>query len=106
MMASCYSQRGTLVDILEVGLRLRPDAVAIQGIRDAITFAELDRRSESLASVLRQRHAIARGDRILCLADKSFELIVLAIAAWKVGAVYVPIDPLTPITRMSRLVAR
>jgi acetyl-CoA synthetase len=72
-----------------------PDRVALIG-RDAkggestVTFAELKRRSDRLAHALRAR-GLAQGDRIALLLPQSSEAVVGHFAAYKLGAIVVPL---------------
>ena len=72
-----------------------PDRVALIG-RDAnggentVTFAELKSRSDRLAHALRAR-GLAAGDRLALLLPQSSEAVVGHFAAYKLGAIMVPL---------------
>lgn len=55
-----------------------------------VTFGELRRRSEQLASGL-AAHGVVAGDRVATLMGKSLELLVSTLAVWRLGAVQVPL---------------
>lgn len=72
-----------------------PEAVAFTLIEKDlssldITFGELRRRSEQLASGLAAQ-GVVPGDRIATLMGKSMELVVSMLALWRLGAVQVPL---------------
>jgi long-chain acyl-CoA synthetase len=69
------------------------DDVAIRYRDTALTFGELDERSSALGAAFAQR-GVARGDRVaLCLQNVP-EFAIVVLAAWKVGAVAVPVSPM------------
>jgi bile acid-coenzyme A ligase len=72
----------------------RPDAPAltavdIAGAENTATWRELDVHSDQLGRVLQDR-AVAVGDRVAIELHNSLELVLCVLAAWKVGAVPVP----------------
>jgi bile acid-coenzyme A ligase len=72
-----------------------PDAPALvlirpDGSEDLTTWADLDRRGEQLARTLTDR-GVGAGDRIAMELVNSTELVLLVFAAWKIGAVPVPV---------------
>ncbi len=75
-----------------------PDRVALirrdeSGAMSATTFAELKRDSDRLAHALRRR-GIGRGDRFALLLPQSVETAVGHLAAYRLGAVAVPLAAL------------
>ena len=54
------------------------------------TFAELDDASSSFAAVLHDL-GVEKGDRVAGLLPRTPELLVTALAAWRIGAVYQPL---------------
>lgn len=75
-----------------------PDAVAVRHHDRSWTRGDLDRRGEALALAFRRR-GIEPGDRIALCLPRSPEQIAAALACWKAGAAYVPIDPALPTAR-------
>ena len=59
----------------------------------ATTYGDLKRRSDSLAAALRQR-GIGRGDRVALLLPQSVEVVAGHFAAYKLGAIAVPLAAL------------
>ena len=64
---------------------IRPD-----GTEELTTWHGLDRRTEQLARTLTD-HGVVKGDRVAIELINSTELVLLVFAAWKVGAVPVPV---------------
>ncbi|WP_078428230.1 acyl-CoA synthetase [Alkalihalobacterium alkalinitrilicum] len=60
------------------------------GNKDTWTYKRLKEQSNRMANVLRS-FGVEKGDRVAGLLGKDMELIISVLAAWKVGAVYVPL---------------
>ncbi|MFF9401831.1 amino acid adenylation domain-containing protein [Streptomyces sp. NPDC014744] len=91
--------------IVEAAARC-PDAVAVtvpapRGPALRLTYAELDRRSDHLASRLREQGAGGGSTVALCL-DKSPDLVVALLAVLKAGGAYLPVPPDHPADRVAR----
>jgi amino acid adenylation domain-containing protein len=69
----------------------------------ARTFGEVDRESARLASWLRKRGAGCE-DRVGVLLSGS-DLVVSVLGVWRAGAVYVPLDPALPGSRLAAIAA-
>jgi amino acid adenylation domain-containing protein len=65
-----------------------------QGDR-TLTYAELDRRSNQLAHLLRKQ-GVGRRDVIALQAWPSMEAVIAILAILKIGAAYAPVDPAAP----------
>jgi bile acid-coenzyme A ligase len=73
----------------------RPDDVALhfaalKGDDQARTWAQLDRRATQIAHALRER-GLGPGDRLALALQNAPELVEAVVAAWKLGAVPVPL---------------
>lgn len=75
-------------------LRRLPAKVALACGAERYTYAELDARADTLARALAAR-GVARGDRVVLFLDNGVELVAGMLAALRVGAVFVPVNPLT-----------
>jgi long-chain acyl-CoA synthetase len=71
-----------------------PDKVALVCGGERHTYAQIDARANALAHSMRSR-GVARGDRVVLFLDNSLEMVVAAFAALRLGAVFVPVNPLT-----------
>ncbi|HEY8524728.1 MAG TPA: class I adenylate-forming enzyme family protein [Acidimicrobiales bacterium] len=85
----------------------RPDEqvfhfVAVDGREPAFTWAELDRRSGQLAGALQER-GLGYGDRLGIALRNSPHFVFAALAAWKLGAVPVPMRWDLPEWELARL---
>ena len=71
--------------------RCQPEAVALRFDARTFTWLDLDRRTDEMAAGLAAR-GLARGDRLGLLLGNRPEFVELTIAAWKLGAVVVPMN--------------
>jgi amino acid adenylation domain-containing protein len=81
-----------------------PSATALELDGAAVSYADLNRRANGLASRLQ---AMGAGPDVvvgICL-DRSFDLIIAILAVLKAGAAYLPLDPAYPEDRRSFMLA-
>lgn len=83
---------------------LTPGAPAIRCGARELSYAELDARSNGVATRL-AADGVARGDRVGVLVDRSAELVVALLGVLKAGAAYVALDPADPARRRAAIVA-
>ncbi|MFJ2766914.1 non-ribosomal peptide synthase/polyketide synthase [Streptomyces sp. NPDC087300] len=87
------------VDIFEAQARRTPNATAVLGGDEQLTYAELERRANRLAHLL-----IERGvgpERLVALAlPRSPGMIVALLAVLKAGGAYLPVDATYPRRRI------
>ncbi|HEX2195917.1 MAG TPA: condensation domain-containing protein, partial [Actinomycetota bacterium] len=76
-----------------------PDRVALDCPGGAVTYGELDRMVEALATRLRGE-GLGRESRIGVYFDKSAEMIVALCGVLRSGAAFVPLDPDGPAERL------
>ncbi|PPQ91669.1 hypothetical protein CVT25_012882 [Psilocybe cyanescens] len=69
----------------------QPDAIAVEDFEHTITYSELNRRANCLASHL-QDTGVALDSRICFLAERSIDMVVGILGILKAGAAYVPLD--------------
>ncbi len=92
--------RGCLHQLFEAQADETPDAIAVTFEGGSLTYRELDRRSNQVASALRRRGVQAETVVGLCL-ERSLELIVGLIGILKAGGAYLPLDPDQPAERLA-----
>src|SRR6478609_11169098 len=76
--------------------------IPIEGEGSVLTWAELDRRSSQLAGALAAR-GLGVGDRLGLGLRNSPHFVLAAFAAWKLGAVPVPVRWDLPAWELSRV---
>jgi len=79
-----------------------PDRVAVVLDGERVTYAQLDARSNQIARMLRAR-GVGRGDRVALCMRKSPTAIAALLGIYKADAVYVPLDPSSPATRLVKM---
>ncbi|HKE79396.1 MAG TPA: AMP-binding protein [Solirubrobacteraceae bacterium] len=70
-----------------------PDAPAMHGVERSLSYREVDELSGALAAALAAR-GVARGDRVALYLQNVPEYVVAMVAAWKAGAIAVPVNPM------------
>ncbi|MFD1119771.1 non-ribosomal peptide synthetase [Sphaerisporangium aureirubrum] len=94
----------TLVELFRAQARRTPDAVAVLDETVALTYAELDARSDRVARWLRGRGA-GPESRVAVLMDRSADLMCVLWGVLKAGACYVPVDPEYPADRIEYILS-
>ncbi len=72
----------------------RPDAIALVLGEDRVSYGELLRRANGVATALRAR-GVARGDRVTILLENSVEFVAGLLGTLFIGAVTMPVNPTT-----------
>jgi amino acid adenylation domain-containing protein len=92
-----------LGDLVIRAARRRPDAVAVRGPDENVTYGELDARANQVAHMLAAAGVVA-GDRVAIWLPKSAETIVTMQGVLRLGAAYVPIEILSPPARVRTVI--
>ncbi len=94
----------TVSEMFETQVTHSPEAMAIVQGEKSFTYQELNQQANRLAHYL-----IARGvgpESLVGIAlDRSPEMVVAILAAWKSGAAYLPLDPEYPRARLEHMLA-
>ncbi|GGN83776.1 hypothetical protein GCM10010112_62430 [Actinoplanes lobatus] len=91
---------GTVHDLVALSAAARPDAVAVTGADQTLSYAELERRSTALARRLRAM-GVGPEDCVGVCMTRSPEMVVACLAILRAGGVYVPLDTAFPADRMA-----
>ncbi|MFV2088188.1 amino acid adenylation domain-containing protein [Micromonospora sp. LOL_021] len=90
---------GTIDALLRASVAAHPNRCALRGEGLAWTYAELDRRVDSMSDALHAR-SLGMGSRVGLLLPRSVECVALVLAVLRRGAAYVPLDPSHPVRRL------
>ncbi|CRK57276.1 FIG01294969: hypothetical protein [Alloactinosynnema sp. L-07] len=89
----------TVTDLVAAQVRARPDEVAVEFRERRMTYAQLDRRANQLARLLRANGVGVETPVAVCM-DRGVEVVVALLGILKAGGCYVPIDPAHPDQRV------
>jgi long-chain acyl-CoA synthetase len=81
------------LDMFRASLRRSPTAPIIRYFDATVTLTELDELSDALAVGLIQE-GFSKGDRLALVLQNIPQFIVATVAAWKLGVIVVPINPM------------
>ncbi len=102
--ATDYPRDTALTELVAHWARTTPDAVAVRFAGRDLSYAELDRRAETLANVLRGR-GVAAGQAVAVCLEFSHDWVIAVLAVLKAGGAYVPLDPAYPVARLTMMCA-
>src|ERR1035438_9615953 len=77
-----------------------PSAMAVCAGRDALSYAELESRSNRLAAHLKTL-GVGRDAAVGLYLERSPAMVVAALAILKAGGAYIPLDPVHPVERLA-----
>ncbi|HWX10684.1 MAG TPA: amino acid adenylation domain-containing protein [Trinickia sp.] len=97
----CFEEAG-IVDLFAEHVRARPEALASRYEGEDLTYAGLDRRANGIAAALHRR-GIGSGARVALCLPRSNDFLASLLAIFKLGAVYVPVDPAYPAAYVARI---
>ncbi len=96
----------TLLQRVEATARTTPESCAVEDATGArLSYAELVGCADLLAASLRAL-GVRAGDRVLLDVGRRVEWMIAALASWRLGAAYVPMDPSLPEGRRRLLESR
>ncbi|WP_411083996.1 amino acid adenylation domain-containing protein [Streptomyces sp. cmx-18-6] len=81
-----------------------PHAIAVDDAQGPMTYAQLDRRANGIARLLRGRGVGAESRVAVCL-PRGRELVAALLGVWKAGGAYVPLDAGHPAERIAWMAA-
>ncbi|BEK92864.1 non-ribosomal peptide synthase/polyketide synthase [Nocardia seriolae] len=90
----------TLSSLLDRAVAAHPERVAVRFGDEELTYAQLDRRANTVARSLIEAGA-GPESLVAVMLPRSAELVVALLAVIKTGAGYVPIDPSYPADRIA-----
>ncbi|WP_422422943.1 non-ribosomal peptide synthetase [Pseudomonas sp. GZD-222] len=95
----------TLAQRIAEWASVTPDAPALVSDGQTLSYAQLEQRVQHLAAAM-SRQGLAAGQRVALALPRSAEWLVAALAAWRLGAAWLPLDPQWPAARLALLVAQ
>jgi amino acid adenylation domain-containing protein/non-ribosomal peptide synthase protein (TIGR01720 family) len=102
--AAEYPRSQPIYRLFEEQAAKTPDRIAIRHEEDALTYRELNERSNCLARQLQNR-GIGKETVVGLLTKHSLETVIGILAILKAGGAYLPIDPAYPDERIGYMLA-
>src|SRR5215470_3473831 len=93
----------TLRDLVIQRAQKMPDALAVKGPDMSLTYGQLDDLANRFAHALAELE-VRRGDRVGIWLGKSACAVAAMQGVLRLGATYVPLDPLSPVARIRTIV--
>ncbi|WP_338832299.1 non-ribosomal peptide synthetase [Bradyrhizobium sp. 27S5] len=100
--AAHYPSDRTIIDLFRDQVTRSPDAEAIRFGDVALTYRQLDERSNQMAAHLSST-GVAPGRIAVVFMEHSIEVVVAILGVLKSGAAYVPVDAATPKGRIATI---
>ncbi len=98
-----YPRSSTIADLFRQQAAVTPDAIALIWKDRRLSYAELDERSDRLATHL-QACGVQPEVRVGVFLRRSDALVISLLAILKAGGAYVPLDPSYPEARLSHVI--
>lgn len=95
-----YENDKTVIEIFEKQVKKSPNDIALVYNNSALTYKELNDKSNQLARYMLKKYNIKPQDKIGIFVKKSLESIISILAILKTGAIFVPIDIAYPEERI------
>lgn len=100
----CPNEKNTVLNLIEEIVQNKPNNIAVANGQESITYAELWKRANILATNLRTL-GLGFENRIGLCMRKGIDLIIGILGVLKAGAVYVPLDPDYPAERIKYMIS-
>ena len=97
-------QQATLATLFADRVAKAPDAIALIEGETGLRYSQLDAMVGDLAAQLRAR-GVGRGDIVGICMERSMRMVAGLLAALRLGASYMPLDPSNPADRLRHIMA-
>lgn len=101
---ACPRPFRSVADMFAAEARVQPNAAAVISESDAVSYSELESRSNRLANRLISS-GLGRDQIVAVCLPRSIDAISCWLGVLKAGAAYLPIDPAQPIERLACMLA-
>ena len=97
------TRRACTPQLVSLAAQQNPDAIALSLNGQRMNYAELEQKAAKLAAHLQSLGVGPEAVVAICL-ERSFDYVVAALAVWKAGGAYLPLDPQWPEERRNFIV--
>ena len=101
---SCYPLDHTIYQLFEAQVQKTPDNVAVCCENLQLTYSELNKKSNQLARMIRNK-GVTRDSIVGLMVTHSIEAIIGILGIIKAGGAYLPIDPEYPAERIEYMLS-
>jgi amino acid adenylation domain-containing protein/non-ribosomal peptide synthase protein (TIGR01720 family) len=98
-----YPDQKAFFDLFEESAQKHPDNIAVTQGKRKFTYTELHQQSLHLAAQLLSK-GVQPEDCVTVFCDRSVEMLTAILALFKVGGVYVPVNPDLPKQRIHNII--
>ena len=99
-----FGETRCIHQLFEAQAEKTPRAVAVEGLDEKLTYAELNRRADALAAKV-QAMGIRSGMPVGLFVSRSPEMCIGVLGILKAGGAYVPLDPEYPFERLEFIIS-
>lgn len=99
-----YPKDRCVHDLVEEQTALNPCHAAVVFGGDTLTYGELNKRADQLATFL-HKHGVAPNRTVAILVERSTDMVVAMLGVLKAGGAYLPLDPAYPKDRLDYILA-
>ncbi|MEM9719534.1 MAG: amino acid adenylation domain-containing protein, partial [Bacteroidota bacterium] len=99
-----YPSEKTIIDLFEAQVTANPDHVAIHCGTSQLSYVELKERVDEIATFLRERQGIQRGELVGLMLERNEFLIPAILGVLKAGGAYVLVESSFPLSRISYII--
>ena len=96
-----FPKNKTIISLVEEQVKKTPDNVAVCFKDQKLTYRELNKKANQLATWIKSYCTIAKEPVIAVVLQKSDDAIIAFLAILKLGGVYLPVDPAYPRERIN-----
>lgn len=94
----------TVLDLIVEQSEIQYEQTAVRFGDDTLTYGQLLKRVDEIAAALHAR-GVRHGERVGILLKRSLDLLPAMLAAWRVGALYIPMDTNFPRSRIAYMLS-
>lgn len=96
-----FAGEGSILDDIALQASLLSNKLALKGVHERVDYLMLDKSSNQLANLLKDKYQIEKGDIVAICEPRDPSLIIHLLGILKAGAAYLPIDPELPAKRLA-----